>query len=49
MIYTFEHYELDLGLHELRCAGEAVSMEPLAFNVLVYLVQHRTMLSRKMS
>ena len=41
MIYAFETYELDLSLHELRCAGEVVSIEPLAFQALVYVVQHR--------
>jgi DNA-binding winged helix-turn-helix (wHTH) protein len=40
MIYVFDNYELDTRLHELRCAGEAVSLEPLAFKVLTYLVQH---------
>src|SRR5262245_133647 len=41
MIYAFEHYELDIGLHELRCTGETVPLEPLVFNILVYLIQHR--------
>src|SRR5262245_13539548 len=41
MIYTFDHYELDTRLHELRCAGEAVSLEPRAFQALAYVVQHR--------
>jgi DNA-binding winged helix-turn-helix (wHTH) protein len=41
MIYAFEHYELDIGLHELRCTGKTIPLEPLVFNVLVYLVQYR--------
>lgn len=41
MLYSFANCELDTGLYELRCAGEAVALEPLAFNVLTYLVQHR--------
>lgn len=41
MIYAFNSYELDTRLHELRRAGEVVSLEPLAFKVLTYLVQHR--------
>jgi len=41
MIYAFDNYELDTRLHELRCASETVALEPLAFKVLTYLVQHR--------
>jgi DNA-binding winged helix-turn-helix (wHTH) protein len=41
MLYSFANCELDTDLYELRRAGEAVPLEPLAFNVLTYLVQHR--------
>ena len=41
MIYAFDTYELDTRLHELRHAGEVAPLEPLAFKVLTYLVQHR--------
>jgi len=41
MIYTFDSYELDTGLYELRHAGEVVPLEPLAFKALTYLIQHR--------
>lgn len=41
MIYTFDHYELDTRLYELRCAGKAVSLEPRAFQALAYVIQHR--------
>jgi DNA-binding winged helix-turn-helix (wHTH) protein len=41
MVYAFDTYELDTRRYELRCAGEAVPLEPLAFKVLTYLVQHR--------
>lgn len=41
MVYLFANCALDTGLYELRRAGEAVPLEPLAFNVLTYLVQHR--------
>lgn len=41
MLYLFANCELDTGLYELRRAGEAVPLEPLAFNVLTFLVQHR--------
>jgi DNA-binding winged helix-turn-helix (wHTH) protein len=40
MLYVFDNYELDPRLYELRCAGTPVPLEPLVFNVLVYLVQH---------
>jgi DNA-binding winged helix-turn-helix (wHTH) protein len=41
MIYTFEDYELDMWVYELRYAGMPCKLEPQAFNVLVYLLQHR--------
>lgn len=41
MIYIFDDFELDTRLYELRHAGEAVALEPLAFKALVYLVQQR--------
>ena len=41
MLYSFANCALDTGLYELRRAGEAVALEPLALNVLTYLVQHR--------
>src|SRR5215471_5389433 len=41
MPYVFDDYELDTDLYELRRAGMPVKLEPLVFNVLAYLVQHR--------
>lgn len=41
MVYSFANCALDIGLYELRRAGAAVPLEPLAFNLLTYLVQHR--------
>ena len=38
---AFGDLELDLGTFELRRAGRRVPMEPQAFDVLVYLAQHR--------
>ena len=38
---AFGDLELDLGTFELRRAGQRVPMEPQAFDVLVYLAQHR--------
>jgi pimeloyl-ACP methyl ester carboxylesterase/DNA-binding winged helix-turn-helix (wHTH) protein len=42
MIYTFDGYELDLDQFELRRDGERVAVEPQVFDVLAYLVEHRT-------
>ena len=42
MIYIFGNYELDTRLYELRAAGQPSKLEPRVFNVLAYLVQHRT-------
>jgi DNA-binding winged helix-turn-helix (wHTH) protein/predicted ATPase/rhodanese-related sulfurtransferase len=41
MIYTFEAFELDTDLYELRREGATLPVEPQVFDVLVYLVQHR--------
>ena len=41
MIYTFEGYELDLDLFELRRDRERVAVEPQVFDVLAHLVEHR--------
>jgi class 3 adenylate cyclase/DNA-binding winged helix-turn-helix (wHTH) protein/tetratricopeptide (TPR) repeat protein len=41
MIYAFEDYELDLQVYELRHVGTPCKLEPQAFNVLAYLLQHR--------
>jgi TolB-like protein len=39
--FRFAEYEIDVGRHELRRAGEVVPIEPQVFDVLVYLVRHR--------
>ncbi len=41
MQYVFGAFTLDTEQYELRCAGEAVPLEPKAYQVLAYLVQHR--------
>lgn len=41
MLLTFSDYELDTRLYALRCAGQVRQVEPLVFNLLVYLAQHR--------
>ena len=41
MILLFRDYELDLGVQELRRAGEIVHVEPQVFDLLVYLVRNR--------
>ena len=39
--YSFGDVELDTTTYELRRAGRRVPLEPQAFDVLTYLVQHR--------
>lgn len=46
-IYAFGDYELDARLHELRCAGEALRVEPQVFDVLAYLLGARDRLVSK--
>jgi adenylate cyclase len=41
MIYTFEDFELDTAVFELRRAGRPRPIEPQVFDVLAYLVTHR--------
>lgn len=47
MIYTFADTELDTDSYELRRGGELVPIEPLTFDLLVFLIQHQNeLLSR---
>jgi pimeloyl-ACP methyl ester carboxylesterase/DNA-binding winged helix-turn-helix (wHTH) protein len=39
--YHFGEYELDVGRHQLRRAGEPVHVEPRALDLLCHLVEHR--------
>jgi class 3 adenylate cyclase len=41
MIYAFGDFELDEERYELRRAGAPIGLEPKAFRVLAYLIQHR--------
>jgi DNA-binding winged helix-turn-helix (wHTH) protein/tetratricopeptide (TPR) repeat protein len=41
MIYTFEEFELDSELYELRRDGKPVRIEPQVFEVMLYLIRHR--------
>jgi len=41
MIYHFGSYQLDAQRGELRCANHPVVIEPKAFDVLLYLLEHR--------
>lgn len=41
VLLTFRDCELDTRLFSLRCGGQARQVEPLVFNLLLYLVQHR--------
>jgi DNA-binding winged helix-turn-helix (wHTH) protein len=40
MRYVFGEYELDTQTYELRLAGTPLQIEPQAFKVLAYLIQH---------
>jgi predicted ATPase/DNA-binding winged helix-turn-helix (wHTH) protein len=41
MLFSFEHFELDLDRVELRVDGQPQPVEPQVFDVLAYLVRHR--------
>ncbi len=41
MRYRFDDYELDDERYELRRAGASLTVEPKAFTMLAYLIQHR--------
>ncbi|HEX2250832.1 MAG TPA: AAA family ATPase [Gemmatimonadales bacterium] len=41
MVYTFEDFELDIELYELRRNGERIPVEPQVFDVITYLLRHR--------
>ncbi|MEJ2127629.1 MAG: winged helix-turn-helix domain-containing protein [Woeseiaceae bacterium] len=40
-VYHFDECELDADLRELRVAGQPVTMQPKAFELLLYLVRNR--------
>ena len=41
MIYSFDNCILDSENFQLRVAGKPVATEPLVFDLLVYLIEHR--------
>ena len=41
MIYQFDKFSINTGLYELSRQDQPLSLEPLAFDLLVYLIQHR--------
>jgi len=47
MLHVFGEYVLDTQRRELRCAGVPVKLEPKAYQILTYLVQHRGRLVTK--
>jgi DNA-binding winged helix-turn-helix (wHTH) protein/tetratricopeptide (TPR) repeat protein len=47
MIYTFDHFELDLAAVELRAGGKSVPLEPQVFALLALLVENRERLVSK--
>lgn len=40
-MFTFDHFELDERLYELRASGDRVAVQPKALDLLAYLVRHR--------
>lgn len=41
MLLTFRAFELDTSLFTLRCNGQVRPVEPMVFDLLVYLARHR--------
>ena len=41
MIYRFSQFALDTNRYQLSASDKPVSMEPLVFDLLVYLIEHR--------
>lgn len=41
MVYTFEDFELDSELYELRRNGRRIPVEPQVFDVIMHLLRHR--------
>jgi TolB-like protein/tetratricopeptide (TPR) repeat protein len=41
MIYLFEQFTIDTGQYQLSLEGNPVPVEPLAFDLLVYLIENR--------
>ncbi len=41
VIYQFDQFKLDTGQFQLRRGNTPVRIEPLAFDLLVYLIEHR--------
>lgn len=41
VIYNFNNCQLDTGKYQLSVDGKPVSTEPLVFDLLVYLIEHR--------
>jgi DNA-binding winged helix-turn-helix (wHTH) protein len=42
VIFAFADLELDVALYQLRKRGGVVKLAPKAFDLLLYLIQHRT-------
>ncbi|MGE3145193.1 MAG: winged helix-turn-helix domain-containing tetratricopeptide repeat protein [Pseudorhodoplanes sp.] len=41
MVYAFESFTLDADRHELRSGDQLVAIEPLVFDLLLYLIRNR--------
>ncbi|MFC6439059.1 winged helix-turn-helix domain-containing tetratricopeptide repeat protein [Bowmanella sp. JS7-9] len=42
MSYTFDQFEVDTDNYQLRCNGKPLAIEPQVFNLLAYLLAHRS-------
>lgn len=41
MIYRFGEFSIDTSLYELSCGDQVLRVEPLTFDLMVYLIEHR--------
>jgi TolB-like protein/Flp pilus assembly protein TadD len=41
MVFLFEHFTIDTGQYQLSLDGKPVPVEPLVFDLLVYLIENR--------
>jgi DNA-binding winged helix-turn-helix (wHTH) protein len=41
MVYQFNQFTLDTNQYQLSLSDKSISIEPLVFDLLVYLIQHR--------
>ena len=47
MIFRFENCTLDTAKYQLSVEGDVIAIEPLVFDLLVYLIEHRDQVVRR--